>query len=119
MANRADDSFVAIDLGAGSGRLVIGSFGQERLTTREVHRFKHPIPERLEDRSIQNPYFRIVFNHQHRFASCRGPGGFNHVLRLRRHVVDHGQVDPERGAIAGLTVYRYVAIVLLDDAVDH
>jgi rhamnulokinase len=57
MANRADDSFVAIDLGAGSGRLVIGSFGQERLTTREVHRFKHPMERsdghlRWDDRHI-------------------------------------------------------------------
>ena len=34
---------VAIDLGAGSGRVILGRFGDEELLVREVHRFTHPM----------------------------------------------------------------------------
>jgi rhamnulokinase len=34
---------LAVDLGAGSGRVVLGRFGDAELFSREVHRFSHPI----------------------------------------------------------------------------
>ena len=34
--------FLAFDLGAESGRAIFGSLGEERLETREVHRFRNP-----------------------------------------------------------------------------
>ncbi|MBB5349824.1 sugar (pentulose or hexulose) kinase [Haloferula luteola] len=34
--------FIAIDLGAGSGRLIAGVFREERLSLEEVHRFENP-----------------------------------------------------------------------------
>jgi rhamnulokinase len=59
MANPADDSFVAVDLGAGSGRLVVGSFGSEGLMTTEVHRFKHPM-ERVDGHLRWDPH--LIFD---------------------------------------------------------
>ena len=37
------DLHVAIDLGAGSGRLILGRLGTDALATCEVHRFPHPV----------------------------------------------------------------------------
>ena len=38
---KGDTHYLAIDLGASSGRGVVGSFDGERLTLREVHRFEN------------------------------------------------------------------------------
>jgi hypothetical protein len=43
-SQRYDKAFhLAVDLGAGSGRVVLGRFGEAELFSREVHRFIHPI----------------------------------------------------------------------------
>jgi len=43
-SQRYDKAFhLAVDLGAGSGRVVLGRFGEADLLSREVHRFTHPI----------------------------------------------------------------------------
>ena len=43
-SQRHDKTFyLAVDLGAGSGRVVLGRFGEVELFSREVHRFTHPI----------------------------------------------------------------------------
>jgi rhamnulokinase len=34
---------IAIDLGAGSGRVMLGNFGEDELVVREAHRFAHPM----------------------------------------------------------------------------
>jgi len=36
-------SYVAVDLGAGSGRVILGRFGKEKLELEELHRFPNPI----------------------------------------------------------------------------
>lgn len=36
-------TFLAIDLGAGSGRTILGSFGDDAFELEEVHRFSHPM----------------------------------------------------------------------------
>jgi len=36
-------SYVAVDLGAGSGRVILGRFGKERLELEELHRFPNPV----------------------------------------------------------------------------
>ncbi|MFQ5633122.1 MAG: rhamnulokinase family protein [bacterium] len=40
-----DKSYIAIDLGAGSGRVILGSFGDKRLDLHIVHRFPNEIQE--------------------------------------------------------------------------
>lgn len=41
------ENYVAVDLGAGSGRVVLGSFDGERLALEELHRFPNPAVEVL------------------------------------------------------------------------
>lgn len=41
------ENYVAVDLGAGSGRVVLGSFDGERLALEELHRFPNPSVEVL------------------------------------------------------------------------
>jgi rhamnulokinase len=41
--NQDSPSYVAVDLGAGSGRVIVGRFGQERLELEELHRFPNPV----------------------------------------------------------------------------
>jgi rhamnulokinase len=40
-------NFLAVDLGAESGRVIVGCFGADRLTLREAHRFRNPPLERM------------------------------------------------------------------------
>lgn len=47
MAESSDrDLFVAVDLGAGSGRVMLAGFAQEGLTLREARRFQYPMERR-------------------------------------------------------------------------
>ncbi len=41
------ENYVAVDLGAGSGRVVLGSFDGERISLKELHRFANPAIEVL------------------------------------------------------------------------
>lgn len=35
--------YIAVDLGATSGRLILALFDGEKISTEELHRFKHPM----------------------------------------------------------------------------
>lgn len=35
--------YIAVDLGATSGRLILASFDGKKVATEELHRFKHPM----------------------------------------------------------------------------
>ena len=42
---KADEKnyYIAVDLGATSGRVILASFDGEKVETEEIHRFKHPM----------------------------------------------------------------------------
>jgi rhamnulokinase len=41
--NQASRSYVAVDLGAGSGRVILGRFGKQKLELEELHRFPNAV----------------------------------------------------------------------------
>lgn len=43
MKTESATHYIAVDLGATSGRLILASFDGEKISTEELHRFKHPV----------------------------------------------------------------------------
>ncbi|MDE5690022.1 MAG: rhamnulokinase, partial [Duncaniella sp.] len=43
MKTESTTYYIAVDLGATSGRLILASFDGEKISTEELHRFKHPM----------------------------------------------------------------------------
>jgi rhamnulokinase len=66
-------SFAAVDLGAESGRVMLGRFDGERLGLEEVHRFPNA-PVYVHD-SLQWDVLRLWSDVQHGLAACARQGG--------------------------------------------
>jgi rhamnulokinase len=102
------DLFVAVDLGAGSGRVMLGGVGQGELLLEEVHRFAHPLARR-------DGHLRWDFGHIWREATAglRTAGARARALgRPVRSVgvdtwgVDYGLLDGDGRLIEDPVSYR-------------
>ena len=106
-AGRAHRRHVAVDLGAGSGRVLVGGFGDEALFLQEVHRFANP---------VQTVAGRQRWNTEHLFTSIvAGLGKAASVVRdvsdlvsvgVDTWGVDYGLLDAEGRLLEEPVCYR-------------
>jgi rhamnulokinase len=97
-------SFLAFDLGAASGRAVVGRFDGERLTLQEVHRFPNG-PVQVRD-SLHWDVLRLYGELKHGLIKSRDEFGLELVsLGLDTWGVDSALID-KQGALLG-NPYHY------------
>ena len=92
-------SFLAFDIGATSGRAVIGTIADGKLTTEEIHRFPNAIKE-IDGKFYWDIYH--IFNELKKgLAECRAKGIEPESIGIDTWGVDFGYIAKD-GSIAGL-----------------
>ncbi len=97
-------AFLAVDLGAESGRTVLGRFDGERMTLEEVHRFPNT-PVRLPD-GLHWDVLRIVQEVKNGLARAVRNGGLIESLGIDSWGVDFGLLDRDGVLISNPYHYR-------------
>src|SRR5215210_2808232 len=97
-------SFLAADLGAASGRVVLGRFDGERMTLEEVHRFPN-VPVRLPD-GLRWDVLRILGEIEAGIAKAARGGGPIESLGVDSWGVDFGLLDRDGCLISNPYHYR-------------
>ncbi len=96
--------FLAVDLGAESGRTVLGRFDGERMALEEVHRFPNT-PVRLPD-GLHWDVLRIVQEVKNGLARAASNGGRIESLGVDSWGVDFGLLDRDGALISNPYHYR-------------
>jgi len=99
---------IAIDLGAGSGRVVLGHFGDEALIVRETHRFAHPM-NRVEGHlrwDVPHILAEIKQGIARTASAARELGGAIASLGVDSWGVDYGLVDRSGRLLEAPICYR-------------
>lgn len=99
-----ETSFLAVDLGAESGRAVLGRFDGERMALEEVHRFPNT-PVRLPD-GLHWDVLRIVQEVKTGLAKAVGNGGRLQSLGVDSWGVDFALLDRDGALISNPYHYR-------------
>ena len=97
-------SFLAADLGAESGRVVLGRFDGERMALEEVHRFPN-VPVRLPD-GLRWDVLRILGEIKAGIAKAAKDGGMVESLGVDSWGVDFGLLDRDGCLISNPYHYR-------------
>jgi rhamnulokinase len=97
-------AFVAVDLGAESGRAVLGRFDGERMALQEVHRFPNT-PVRLPD-GLHWDVLRIVGEVKDGLAKAAGGAGRIESLGVDSWGVDFALLDRDGSMISNPHHYR-------------
>ena len=100
----AESAFLAVDLGAESGRAVLGRFDGQRMAIEEVHRFPNT-PVRLPD-GLHWDVLRIVQDVKNGLASAVRNGGRIESLGVDSWGVDFGLLDRDGALISNPYHYR-------------
>jgi len=100
----AQTAFLAIDLGAESGRAVLGRFDGERITLEETHRFAN-VPVRLPD-GLHWDVLRIVKEAKDGISKALGNSTRIESLGVDSWGVDFGLLDRDGCLIANPYHYR-------------
>lgn len=100
---RAAERYLALDLGAESGRAIVGGFDGERLTIREVHRF-HNRPVRLPT-ALHWDILSLLAEVRVGLASAERDGGLA-SLAVDTWAVDFGLLDRRGRLVANPVHYR-------------
>ena len=100
----AETAFLAVDLGAESGRAVLGRFDGGRMTLEEVHRFPN-VPVRLPD-GLHWDVLRIVEEAKAGIARASSEAGQMESLGVDSWGVDFGLLDRDGCLIANPYHYR-------------
>jgi len=100
----AESAFLAVDLGAESGRTVLGRFDGERMALEEVHRFPNT-PVRLPD-GLHWDVLRIVQEVKDGLARAVRDGGRIESLGVDSWGVDFGLLDRDGALISNPYHYR-------------
>jgi rhamnulokinase len=98
----------AVDLGAGSGRVMLGGFAEDGLTIREVHRFTHPMARVDGHLRWDAPHIlgEIKKGIALASAAARDAGGALASLGVDSWGVDYGLVDRSGRLLEGPVCYR-------------
>ena len=96
--------YVAVDLGAGSGRVMLGSFGDENLSLREIHRF--PNTPRKVDGFERWDIAALFKGVKDGLAKLPDGGRAVSSIGVDTWGVDFGLVDSDDRLIADPVVYR-------------
>jgi rhamnulokinase len=99
-----DTAFLAVDLGAESGRAVLGRFNGERITLEEVHRFAN-VPVRLPD-GLHWDVLRIAKEVKDGIAKATRNGGRIESLGIDAWGVDFALLDRDGCLISNPYHYR-------------
>src|SRR5215212_9511182 len=99
-----ETAFLAVDLGAESGRVVLGRFEGERMTFEEVHRFPN-VPVRLPD-GLRWDVLRILGEIEDGIAKAAKDGGRIESLGIDAWGVDFGLLDRDGCLISNPYHYR-------------
>jgi rhamnulokinase len=97
-------AFLAVDLGAESGRAVLGRFGGEQITLEEVHRFPN-VPVRLPD-GLHWDVLRIMGEVRDGIARATRSGARIESLGVDAWGVDFGLLDRDGCLISNPYHYR-------------
>jgi rhamnulokinase len=99
---------LAVDLGAGSGRVVLGRFGEAELVTREVHRFTHPIGRSAGHLrwDSQHIFREIKQGIRHACEASRDLGGRMVSLGVDSWGVDYALLDHAGALLEEPVCYR-------------
>lgn len=98
-------AYAAVDLGAGSGRVIVGRVADERITLEEVHRFTHELA-RVEGHERWN-LARILAEVELGLAAAgRAAGGALRSVGVDGWGVDHAFLDAEGSLLADPIGYR-------------
>jgi rhamnulokinase len=100
----AESAFLAVDLGAESGRTMLGRFDGERMALEEVHRFPNT-PVRLPD-GLHWDVLRIVQEVKDGLARAVRDGGRIESLGVDSWGVDFGLLDRDGALISNPYHYR-------------
>lgn len=100
----AKAAFLAVDLGAESGRTVLGRFDGERMALEEVHRFPNT-PVRLPD-GLHWDVLRIIQEVKNGLAGAARNGGRIESLGVDSWGVDFGLLDRDGALISNPYHYR-------------
>lgn len=98
-------AYVAVDLGAGSGRVIVGRCAEGRLELEEVHRFTHEL--RRVDGHERWSLARILAEVEHGLAAAaRATGGAVRSVGVDGWGVDHGFLNGRGELLADPIGYR-------------
>ena len=98
-------TFLAVDIGAGSGRVLCGSMGEERLFVKEVYRFPNGMTER--DGRLTWDIHRIFANVSEGLRQGAEASGFSvHSIGIDTWGVDFGLLDAEGALLDFPFAYR-------------
>lgn len=98
-------AYAAVDLGAGSGRVIVGRVGGERIELQEVHRFTHDV--RVLAGHERWDFARILAEVEHGLAAAgRAAGSALCSVGVDGWGVDHGFLDARGRLLADPISYR-------------
>ena len=98
-------AYVAVDLGAGSGRVIVGRCAEGRIELEEVHRFTHEL--RTVDGHERWSLARILAEVEHGLAAAaRATGGAVRSVGVDGWGVDHGFLNGRGELLADPIGYR-------------
>lgn len=99
---------IAIDLGAGSGRVMLGDFGADELVVREAHRFTHPMARLDGHLRWDAPHIlaEIKKGIARALEAARGQDGSVVSLGVDSWGVDYGLVDRSGRLVEEPVCYR-------------
>jgi len=88
----SERAYAAVDLGAGSGRVIVGRVAGERIALEEVHRFSHEV-RRVDGHERWNLARILLEVEQGLAAAGRAAGESLRSVGVDGWGVDHGFLD--------------------------